>query len=158
DDGFGPLPAKNVVPPAPAPSGSSQPSAQAKSLGGGGLGKALTIGPEDVEKAQRYAPAWADLFNWSAPAAVVSEIEGRGMSVQRIQDAAGELHLDRYEVQVSAFPTGFDAPTLLEHFRTHINDFLDTRNTEFIPYDSSDATRWLSTSPLGTVFKLDIVG
>jgi V8-like Glu-specific endopeptidase len=121
--------------------------------------KALIIGPEDVEQAQRYAPQWADLFNWSVPDWIPGYLAGRNMSVQRIADAVGALNLDRYEIRITSLPSGYTDETLLENVRLHINDFLDTRNSEFIPYASGDDdVKWASSAPTGTVFKIDIIG
>jgi V8-like Glu-specific endopeptidase len=121
--------------------------------------RALIIGPDDVEQAQRYAPQWADLFNWSVPDWIPGYLAGRDMSVQRIADAVGALNLDRYEVRITSVPSGYTDVTLLEYVRTHLNDFLDTDNSEFIPYASGDDdVKWTSASPVGTVFKIDIIG
>ncbi|WP_115560188.1 papain-like cysteine protease family protein [Xanthomonas arboricola] len=121
--------------------------------------RALIIGPDDVERAQRYAPQWADLFNWRAPAAVEQAVSARGMSVQRIADAQGELSLDRYEVRCERLPDGWTGPEVLEHLRLHLNDFVDTAYSEFIPYDSGvDDIQWESSTPVGTVFKVNIGG
>jgi hypothetical protein len=121
--------------------------------------KALIIDVDDVEQAQRYAPAWSDLFNWVTPAAVVSAIAARNMTVQRIQDASGLLNLDRYEVRVTRLPDGYDGAGLLRQVRLNLNDFVDTRNSEFIPYAvGTDDVKWASASPVGAVFKIDIIG
>ncbi|WP_124541778.1 papain-like cysteine protease family protein [Piscinibacter terrae] len=121
--------------------------------------RALIIGPEDVQQAQRYAPQWADLFNWSVPDWIPGYLAGRDMSVQRIADAAGALNLDRYEVRITSVPSGHTDVSLLEYVRTHLNDFLDTDNSEFIPYTvGDDDVKWTSASPVGTVFKIDIIG
>jgi len=121
--------------------------------------RAMVIGPEDVEQAQRYAPQWADLFNWSVPDWIHGYLAGRNMSVQRIADAAGALNLDRYEVRIPQVPVDWTDESLLEHVRTHLNDFLDTDYSEFIPYAvGDDDVKWTSPSPVGTVFKIDIVG
>lgn len=119
----------------------------------------LIIGPEDVEQAQRHAPHWADLFNWSVPDWIPGYLAGRDMSVQRIADAAGALNLDRYEVRIASVPAGWSDESLLEHVRLNLNSFLDTDNSEFIPYTAGDDDlKWASASPVGTVFKIDIVG
>jgi V8-like Glu-specific endopeptidase len=119
----------------------------------------LIIGPEDVQQAQRHAPQWADLFNWSVPDWIPGYLAGRGMRVQAMTEAAGALNLDRYEVRVTALPPGWSDTSLLEHVRTHLNDFLDTDNSEFIPYTTGDDdVKWASGSPVGTVLKIDIVG
>jgi V8-like Glu-specific endopeptidase len=121
--------------------------------------KALIIGPEDVEQAQRYAPQWADLFNWSVPDWIPGYLAGRNMSVQRIADAAGALNLDRYEVRVTSMPANYTPELLLEAVRLGLNTLIDKDNSEFIPYaPGDDDTKWMSTSPAGTVFKIDIVG
>ncbi|MEA2732931.1 MAG: hypothetical protein QOF70_7406, partial [Acetobacteraceae bacterium] len=121
--------------------------------------KAMIIDVDDVQQAQRYAPAWADLFNWVCPPAVVSMITPRNMTVQRIQDAAGLLSLDRYEVRIATIPDGYDDLSLLRQIRLNLNDFVNTRNSEFIPYDvGTDDVRWASGSPVGAVFKIDIIG
>jgi len=121
--------------------------------------RAMIIGPEDVEQAQRYAPRWADLFNWSVPDWIPGYLAGRDMSVQRIADAIGALNLDRYEVRIASVPAGYTDVSLLEYVRTHLNDFLDTDNSEFIAYTSGDDdVKWASASPVGTVFKIDIIG
>lgn len=119
----------------------------------------LIIGPEDVQQAQRYAPQWADLFNWSVPDWIPGYLAGRDMSVQRMTEAIGALNLDRYEIRVTSLPSGWSDEQLLEHVRLHINDFLDTDNSEFIPYTTGDDDlKWASAAPTGTVFKIDIVG
>lgn len=121
--------------------------------------RAMIIGPEDVEQAQRYAPQWADLYNWSVPDWIHSYLAGRNMSVQRIAVAAGALNLDRYEVRITQVPVGWTDESLIEYVRTHLNDFLDTDYSEFIPYAvGDDDVKWTSSSPVGTVFKIDIVG
>jgi V8-like Glu-specific endopeptidase/N-acetyl-anhydromuramyl-L-alanine amidase AmpD len=121
--------------------------------------KALIIGPEDVEQAQRYAPQWADLFNWSVPDWIPGYLAGRNMQVQRIADAVGALNLDRYEVRVTSMPEQYNAELLLEGVRLILNSLLDTDNSEFIPYTvGDDDIKWMSASPAGTVFKIDIVG
>lgn len=121
--------------------------------------RALIIGPEDVDQAQRFAPQWADLFNWSVPSWIPGYLAGRNMTVQRIADAAGALNLDRYEVRITSLPSGYTDESLLEYLRLNINNFLDTDNSEFIPYTTGDDdVKWASASPTGTVFKIDIVG
>lgn len=119
---------------------------------------AMIIGPEDVQDAQRYAPAWADLFNWRVPPSVASAVSGRGFSIMSIGDAHGALSLDKYEVKVDSLPSGMSAPDLLDRIRLNMNDFVDTDNTEFDPYDSSDGTKWAGSSPVGACFHLDIIG
>ncbi|MDQ3287065.1 MAG: trypsin-like peptidase domain-containing protein [Pseudomonadota bacterium] len=131
----------------------------ATSLALGATSRALVIDREDVERAQRHAPHWADLFNWTAPDTVTSLLAPRGMRVQRIQDAIGELNLDRYEVRCTGLPAGWSDTSLLDHLRRNLNEFLDTDNSEFIPYAAGqDDVAWGSSNPVGAVFKIDIMG
>ena len=119
---------------------------------------AMIIGPEDVQQAQRYAPAWLDLYNWRVPSSVERAVNSRGFSVMAIGDAHGALNLDKYEVNCTRLPRGYTAEQLLNEFRLNINNFVDTDNTEFLPYDSSDTSKWRSSSPEGACFYLDIIG
>ncbi|HEY5712486.1 MAG TPA: trypsin-like peptidase domain-containing protein [Allosphingosinicella sp.] len=135
--------------------GLSPPSA---GFGAETASRAMTIGPEDVQRAQTYAPRWADLYNFQVPASVVSAIQARGMSVQRIADAHGELNLDRYEIVVDTPPPGMDGAELLKRFLHNINGFVDTDNTEFNPYGPADAAQIVSANPVGAVFNLNIIG
>lgn len=129
------------------------------SLGLSAPSRALIIGPDDVQQAQQYAPQWADLFNWTAPGTLDGTLAARGMRIQRIQDAIGALNLDRYEVRCTALPAGWSDVALMNHLRNHLNDFIDTDNSEFIPYAvGTDDVQWGSASPVGAVFKIDIVG
>jgi hypothetical protein len=120
---------------------------------------ALVIDADDVERAQRYAPEWADLFNWSAPDWIPGYLAGRNMSVQRLADAKGELNLDRYEIRIARMPEGVNEESLLDNVRLHLNDFIDTRNSQFLPYtEGDDDAKWASPSPIGAVFKIDVFG
>lgn len=143
DDGFGPIPAKPV---ANAPVAAEPVSS------------AMIIGTDDVQQAQRYAPEWRDLYNFRASAAVDAAIVARGFRLQTVADAVGALNLDKYEVNCSRLPNGYSAAQVVELLRKTINNFLDTDNTEFLPYDATDATLIASANPVPAVWKLDIVG
>ena len=143
DDGFGPIP--------PVPAASAPVVAEPVSA-------AMIIGPDDVQQAQRYAPEWQDLYNYRAPAAVEAAISSRGFRLQGIGDAAGALNLDKYEINCSQLPTGYSAAQVVELLRKTINNFLNTSNTEFLPYDATDAALIASANPVPAVWKLDIVG
>jgi uncharacterized protein YycO len=125
-----------------------------------GLGMAATVHPlvadkDDVEKAQRYAGQWADLINWHVAPAVDAALTARKMHVQRLEDAIGDLNLDRYEVRIDAMPGGYDAAGLLDHIRTHLDDFIDTSKSNFLPYAPGvDDAQWSSKAPVGAVYKI----
>jgi len=154
DDGFGPMPEI----PARESAFRGAPQERGQAPRADPASSAMVFGAEDIEKARRYARDFRDLFQWSCPASIVSEISARGFTVQTIESAVGDLNLDFYKVDITRFPSGWDGPRLLNHFMRNINDFLDTGNTEFIPYADSDRQRLASATPLGTVFKLDVVG
>jgi hypothetical protein len=149
----------------------SQPALSSASVVLGKASKALStqgaqpvvFGREDVVDAQRYAPMWEDLLRFEAPPAIVTALHTRGMRVQGFADAIGALNLDLYPVRVTTLPiingTRVDAPGLLRHIRLNFNRFIDTDNSEFLPYTpGTDDVTWASSSPLGTVFRIDIVG
>ena len=88
----------------------------------------------------------------------MKEVEDRGFKLQRMSEAVGDFNLDFFKVKITAFPNGWDAPKLLNHFIRNINSFINTTNTEFIPYEDVDERRLASANPLGTVFFLNIFG
>jgi N-acetyl-anhydromuramyl-L-alanine amidase AmpD len=122
------------------------------------VAKAMVVGLEDRQKARKYGPSYRELFQWPVPTSVARAIEARGFKVQTIDAAIGDLNLDRYPVAITRFPSGWDAPSLLQHFIRNINQFIDTDLTEFSPYDDSDAEKLASSNPKGAVFKLDLFG
>jgi hypothetical protein len=123
------------------------------------VARAMVFGKEDFDKIRDFKAAdWTDLIQWKVPAPLQSTLEGRGFAVQKIEEAVGDLNLDFYKVEIASFPSGWDARKLLDHFITHINDFVDTDKTEFIPYDDSDKAKLASPDPVGAVFYLDIQG
>lgn len=143
------------------------PAAGARSNGGARRGlngssaltaRAMIIGADDVTEAQRYAPEWLDLWRFRCPASVESAIAARGMTIQRLADAAGDLNLDRYEVRIDSFPAGWDGASLVAELRTNMNGFISTGNTSFGPYDATDAAALAAGNPLGAVLKLNIFG
>jgi N-acetyl-anhydromuramyl-L-alanine amidase AmpD len=138
---------------------SEQGYAARKSNGKGSpTARALVIDKDDIDKAKKYAGSYRDLFTWWPAAALVKEIEGRGFTIQKMSEAVGDLNLDFYKIKITTFPSGWDAPKLLNSFIRNINNFINTSNTEFIPYEDVDEKRLTSTNPLGTVFYLDIAG
>lgn len=120
--------------------------------------EALIIDSDDVTRLQRHLPAWRDLYTWTAPGSLTAPLAARNMRIQRFADAHGALNLDRYEVRISRLPSGATPESLVAEIRKNINQYVDTRNSEFIPYDASDATLWSSNSPFGAVLKIDILG
>jgi hypothetical protein len=115
----------------------------------------LVFDKDDVDKAQRYAGQWADLINWHVLPAIDTALAARNMHVQRLEDAIGDLNLDRYQVRIDAMPSGYDAAELLDHIRTNLDDFIDTSKSNFLPYAPGvDDAQWSSASPVGAVYKI----
>ena len=123
---------------------------------------ALTIDSEDVQNAQKYGPGWLDLVRYRVPEAVNSMLGGRDIQVQKIEDASGDLNIDRYDVRVDTLPTidgaQLDAPGLLQRIRLNLNDFVDSTYATFSPYvPGTDDAMWASGS-IGAVYKIDMLG
>jgi hypothetical protein len=128
-----------------------------------------------------FAP-WSRLLNFRAPTAVATkalaaEENDEARYTHFIERAfsgnflvnESPLNLDYYPVLINKMPTlpGTAAPAtsaeLLEYIRLHINDFLDTSNTEFSPLEhvkgggvTTQGALWTSAAPLGAVLHLDI--
>jgi N-acetyl-anhydromuramyl-L-alanine amidase AmpD len=122
------------------------------------MSRAMVVGLEDRQRVRKYARDYIDLFKWSPAPSLVRDIEARGFEVQTLDAAVGDLNLDFYKVKITRFPSGWDAPSLLNQFIRHIDDFLDSGKTSFAPYDDVDAQKLASSNPLGTVFFLDMFG
>lgn len=86
-----------------------------------------------------------------------------------IEDAVGDINLDRYMVWVDDLPENpggggkFSAEEFLTYWRTHINDFVDTSISAFFPYaprrdptGNVDEVKWNSSSPLGAVITIEL--
>jgi hypothetical protein len=107
--------------------------------------------------------AWADLISFRPSNAVQTSVNGRSSDwyIHKLEDAYGDINIDKYPVAVSSLPTGMSAESLLEHVRTHINDFVDPSYSRFEPYDDryppavfGDKARWLSSSPESAVISI----
>ena len=82
----------------------------------------MVVGLEDRQKARKYGPTYRRPVPVEpVPTSVVREIEARGFTVQTIDAAVGDLNLDRYPVAITRFPSGWDAPNLLQYFIRNIN-------------------------------------
>jgi hypothetical protein len=86
--------------------------------------------------------------------------------VQQIVNATGyQINLDRFEVNVGLLPIidgrRLTAAEFLSYIRLHLNDFIDTGITSFVPYNDpsdivNDTQRWNSSNPLGSLLHLNI--
>jgi hypothetical protein len=109
--------------------------------------------------------AWADLISFRPSTAIQTSVNGRSSDwyIHKLEDAYGDINLDKYPVAVSSLPSGMSAESLLEHVRTHINDFVDPSYSRFDPYDDKyppavfgDKARWLSSSPESAVISIQM--
>ncbi len=88
--------------------------------------------------------------------------------IQNIEDANGTtVNMDFFPVKVSRLPDGMSADDLITEIRTNINNFIDTEESEFTPFNLSNEGKninytikedelWNSDSPLGSVIHIDI--
>jgi N-acetyl-anhydromuramyl-L-alanine amidase AmpD len=145
----------------PAEEPAATQALDARTLNGSGqhrLAQAMVVGADDIAEVRKYAGPWVKVFQWSVPAKIRHAIEARGFKVQTLSDAVGDLNLDRFPVKITRFPSGWDAPRLLQHFLRNINNFINTTLCEFIPYDDVDTQKLASADPTGTVMKIDMFG
>jgi len=109
------------------------------------------------------AAAWQDLISFRPSEALQKTVLGRGFPARwffhRIEDAFGDVNLDYYPIKVSKLPTINGNPhtaTMLMHaIRLNISKLSDSRLISFTPWNSTEAARWFSPNPLGTVLHLN---
>jgi len=120
---------------------------------------------------------WQNLAQHIPPQSVIDKIENIDQNnatlfgdfdIQYIENAEGAVvNMDYFPVVVDVLPTNpntgqqFTPDGFLEYIRTNINDFVDTNQTSFEPYDYLDTgydeyNTWFSSNPLGTILHLDI--
>src|SRR5215470_4186998 len=105
----------------------------------------------------------ADLVSFRPSREVQQQALGRdiGITFHRIENGHGAVNLDYYPITVSVLPVinghRLSAPELLEHVRTHLQDFFDHSAATFHPYDElRDQRQWHSSSPTGSVMQFDV--
>jgi len=102
---------------------------------------------------------WCDLVKHKPPKEVEKSMKERGVDLQNIDKAKGDINLDYYTVNIDKMPV-IDGHTmtpdeLLTHIRMNPDDFFDPDNSDFDFYDDIDATRWASDDPLGSLFNIN---
>ncbi len=85
--------------------------------------------------------------------------------IHSIEDANGfVVNMDNFSVTVDELPTGMTAEGLLQEIRLNLNDFVNTNNSEFSPYNLysdypyDESFNWNSVNPVGTIIYIDILG
>lgn len=147
---------------APAVTPPAQPAAQSLSLVAPPR-RARTVITQSLATPFGFAATeWEPLISFRPPTAIQTAVNGKGLNwhVHRIEDAYGDINLDYYPVSISAMPVvggrTLSAEELLSYTRLNINSFVDTRISEFSPYDGAEAAVWNSGSPLGSVVHIDM--
>ena len=135
--------------------------------------KAL-INCQELQALMAYGPMFQQISTFQAPPSVVSRLnEARqqapnfivdNFNLQSLQDASGSVvNCDFFPVRITQLPTGFTAESLLEYFRTHINEFISpSQNKSFHPYQDgsfNDAARFFSPyeASIGTLIHIDML-
>jgi hypothetical protein len=134
--------------------------------------KAL-INCQELQALMAYGPMFQQISTFQAPPSVVSRLnEARqqapnfvvdNFNIQSLQDASGSVvNCDFFPVRITQLPTGFTAESLLEYFRTHINEFISpSQNKSFHPYQDgsfNDAARFFSAyeASVGALIHIDM--
>ncbi len=103
------------------------------------------------------AKPWKDLVNYRIPDNLI-RARNWNATEQTIEGAWGsQTNLDYYTVQITKFPDGIkNGGELLEAIRLNLGHFLDDKTT-FAGYasDGSDAKKWQSSNPLGSIMSFD---
>jgi hypothetical protein len=106
--------------------------------------------PVDVERLR-------DKFKDELPDALPT-----GWPLQLIERGTGPVTFDRFSVEISKFPTvsgrKLNARSLVRVIRMRLNNFLNTRLTEFQPYDSEEQQIWQRNNPVGALIGIDAAG
>jgi hypothetical protein len=115
--------------------------------------------------------AWEYLINHRPPASVQAMLQGQDRYVQPIEDSYhgsrqdppsfqtidewSPLSLDFYGVKITQLPSSFPTSrALMDHIRTHFNDFYSLSDAHFWTTDSA----WTNAnaSPVGVVHEIDL--
>ena len=108
------------------------------------------------------AVEWEPLISFRPPVAIQRSVKSKGIGwhIHRLEDAYGDINLDYYPVSITAMPVvggrTLSAAEFLSHIRLNINMFVDTRISEFAPYDAREAAVWTSVSPGGAVVHIEM--
>ena len=112
---------------------------------------------------QNKVAFWKDLLDFKVSDDIVKALATRDITVQKIEDAKGDLNIDMYTVQIDKFPKlpGTNAPATPEEFlfyaRTNLNKLIDTNVSKFYPLKADlDDAKWNSKTPVGAVVRIDI--
>ena len=94
----------------------------------------------------RYGPMWQSLAQFKPSQYIMYRIDSirsvapnwsvDNFNIQSLKDAYGGIvNCDFFPVRITQMPSGYTPETLLEYFRTHMNNFIDPNlNSSFSPY------------------------
>lgn len=131
------------------------------------------INCQELQALIAYGPMFQQISTFQAPGAVINRLgEVRqqapnfivdNFNLQSLQDASGSVvNCDFFPVRITQLPSGFTAESLLEYFRTHINEFISpSQNKSFQPYQHgsfNDAARFYSPyeASVGSLIHIDM--
>jgi hypothetical protein len=103
---------------------------------------------KEIQALIDYGPMFQKISTFNAPPSIVSRLDSvRNVApnfigeidnfyLQTLQNADGSVvNCDFFPVRITQLPPGFTAESLLEYFRTHINEFISpSQNKSFHPY------------------------
>ena len=158
-------------------------------VGRAALGAAVERDPEallarDPEIPREHLAAWRELAMTRTPQAVLDRMGAmNGPIMDRFQTrlesprdpvpaptlwrpldvreaAGGVVNMDYYPIR-ARLPDDVDPAVVLNHVRTHLDDFVDTSKSSFAPYPNQpgggdNVGRWASTRPTGSFVTIDI--
>jgi hypothetical protein len=118
-------------------------------------------------------PKWQTVAQHTPPQSVIDKLTNLDedytsilsgdWDIQYIEDASSPIvNMDYFPVTISTLPkdpvTGnqFTPEGFFNHVRKNLNTFFEGNDTEFGPYNSTEATIWNSTNYLGGIMRFDI--
>ena len=126
---------------------------------------------EGAATSQADLSRWTDLINFVPSTDIQKSVRNRfgsgpddwsykGWPFHPLPLAEGDMSVDLYGIVIEKMPqssNGAMSPSeLLHHIRTHINDFVDTDNSSFKPFDEqADKPRWMSKDPVGAAVHIN---
>ncbi len=101
--------------------------------------------------------AWKPILSFRPDRSLQKAVRDRGSNwaIHRIEDAAGDLNLDYYAVEVKELPTvegkDLSPEELLGWVRRRFNYFIDTSIADFSAHRETDKKLWQAHDPTGAV-------
>ncbi len=89
-----------------------------------------------------------------------SYVDVKLFEIQEIEDGWGDINLDKYALNITNLPNGYQPQMLFEEIRRNFSDFVTGGNlpgfsVELEPYSTADGTKWNSSNPIGAAIDFD---